>query len=192
MGGNGEKRRPGCQRLKNLDLSEMRVADILHYLGARPLILGLFTKSSPKGRFLRLLALIAPPKIGRQRNHQFRTDNAKNALLGLFIQEKKKQREEDEERSKAPPRLSQFIGTAGHPFSGDDRGRGGGRRGRHPRRPPRGSCPPNSATSEKDLHNLTRPRAARASTRPVAGVRSDPPVASMPPRASPGTDQVRR
>ena len=31
VGGNGEKRRPGCQRLKNLDLSEMRVTDILHY-----------------------------------------------------------------------------------------------------------------------------------------------------------------
>ena len=30
-GGNGEKRRPGCQRLKNLDLSEMCVTDILHY-----------------------------------------------------------------------------------------------------------------------------------------------------------------
>ena len=29
--GKWEKRRPGCQRLKNLDLSEMRVIDILHY-----------------------------------------------------------------------------------------------------------------------------------------------------------------
>ena len=110
----------------------------------------------------------------------------------VYLFKREKNKGEDEERWRAPLRLSRFIGTAGHPFSGDDRGRGGGRRGRHPRRPPRGSCPPGSATSEKDLRQPTRPRAARASTRPVAGVRSDPPVASTPPRASPDTDPVRR